>query len=91
MENLTDRPANRLGFVQRELDRIAVTLVETTDPERYGLLYAAQQALSWSLEPNGLRSPFNMIMGIPVEPADCSVDPRPAQSSETCSPNKSVE
>ncbi len=60
-----DRPVcSGFGFVQRELDRIAVALRESQSPERYGQLYAAQQALSWALEPNGFSAPMDTITGI---------------------------
>lgn len=45
------------GFVQRELDKIAVALrADGVAPECYGRLYAAQQALSWALEPSGFKT-----------------------------------
>jgi hypothetical protein len=83
VETQQDRP----GFIQREVDRIAVALRNDCDPKRYERLYAAQQALSWALEPTGFRSPYDWAMDIPVMPADCSAYPRPLQSSDTCSPN----
>ena len=50
--------------MQRELDRIAAALLmETTNQECYARLYAAQQALSWALEPEGFKSPYDTIMG----------------------------
>lgn len=70
-----------IGFVQRELDRIAVALREAPTPERYERLYAAQQALSWALEPNGFASPYDAITrGTQAAPVDCSENPRPARS-----------
>lgn len=72
---------NHVGFMQRELDRIAVALrEESISPERYARLYGAQQSLSWALEPIGFRSPYDWAMDIPVEPADCSATPRPPAS-----------
>ena len=58
-----DRAAIAIGFVQRELDRIAVALREAPSPECYARLYAAQQALSWALEPTGFKSPYDAITG----------------------------
>ena len=75
--NLT---ADDAGFVQRELRRIAVALREAPSPECYERLYAAQQALSWALEPNGFASPYDAITGTPAATADCSVSLRPPQS-----------
>lgn len=52
-----------MSFIQRELDHIR-TLLDT--PERnpdYDRLYAAQQALSWALEPTGFAAPSMMITG----------------------------
>ncbi len=39
-----------------------------TTPERYCQYYAAQQALSWALDPNGARSPFETIESGAVQP-----------------------
>jgi hypothetical protein len=49
------------GFVQRELDRIAGALREPQPPKRYCELYAAQQALSWALDPEHFASPVIAI------------------------------
>jgi len=67
------------GFVQRELDRIAAALRGSTKPEDYAQLYAAQQALSWALEPNGFASPFDALTasGSQEAQADCSGEDRP--------------
>jgi ABC-type transport system substrate-binding protein len=69
---------NRFGFVQRELDRIAVALREAPDPERYTQLYAAQQALSWALEPTAIAAPCDLIMGTREAPVDYLDVIRPA-------------
>lgn len=61
-----------MGFVDRELEKLSRALCENGD--RYAELYAAQQALGWATDPKAFRSPYNMIMGIPAETADCSVD-----------------
>jgi hypothetical protein len=69
------------GFVQRELTRIAIALREASDPERYAQLYAAQQALSWALEPTGFASPFESIMvDTQATPASCSGEDCPPLS-----------
>jgi hypothetical protein len=47
--------------VQRELDRIANALREPQPPKRYVELYAAQQALSWSIDPENFASPLVTI------------------------------
>lgn len=75
-----------IGFVQRELDRIAVALRKESDPERYGRLYAVQQALSWSLEPIGFRCPFEWAMGTQEATEGYSESPRQPASSGMDSP-----
>jgi hypothetical protein len=72
------------GFVQRELDRIAIALREAPTPEHYARLYAAQQALSWALEPDGFAAPYEVITGIREDSEGCSENLRRAASSDTC-------
>ena len=62
---MTNEPSGvgAVGFVGRELDRIAVALREPQPPKRYAELYAAQQALSWALEPEGFMSPHDLLTG----------------------------
>lgn len=60
-----------MGFIERELERIAVALREPRSEDEYHQLYAAQQALSWSLEPTGFRKPYDTILDIPVKTGDC--------------------
>ena len=69
-----------MSFVQRELDRIHTALHDPQNDNRYAELYAAQQALSWALEPEGNKRPYDMITGTPADSADCSGVPRPLQS-----------
>lgn len=60
-----------MSFVARELDRISNRVRELQPHSgenskagiEYRELYAAQQALFWSLEPTGCMSPFDMICG----------------------------
>jgi hypothetical protein len=58
-----------MSFVQRELDRISEALREPSrlqiSSDQYERLYAAQQALSWVLEPSGIRSPYDTILDVP--------------------------
>lgn len=70
----------RMGFVDRELEKLSRALCENPDGEHYAELYAAQQALGWATDPKAFRSPYNMIMGIPAETADCPEcrDPLPS-------------
>jgi hypothetical protein len=51
----------KVGFVVRELDRIARALQEPMAPERHSELYAVQQALSWAIDPSAFASPMDMI------------------------------
>lgn len=46
-----------VGFVARELERLSVALREPQPPDRYVELYAAQQALSWALDPENFQAP----------------------------------
>lgn len=60
-----------MSFLQRELDRIRKGLLEPRGDEEYRQLHAAQQALSWALEPTGFKSPYDTIMGTPEGLEDC--------------------
>ncbi len=51
-----------MGFVNRELERIAVALRERQPPKRQAELYAAQQALCWALDPDNFASPLTMAL-----------------------------
>jgi hypothetical protein len=51
-----------MSFIQREIDTIRLMLA-SPDAPRWAELYAAQQALEWALEPSGVASPYQMIMG----------------------------
>jgi len=59
-----------MSFIRRELDRISTALAERGSSD-YEQLYAAQQALSWALEPTGYKSPYDAIKGTPGDSADC--------------------
>jgi hypothetical protein len=50
-----------LGFVARELDRIADALQQSPPPEHLEELYAAQQALCWAIDPDSFASPLDAI------------------------------
>jgi hypothetical protein len=77
-----------VGFVDRELSRIESALREPQTADRYGQLYAAQQALKWATEPQGFATPLDVILrGLvqPVtdtlgEPAGCSAALHPLPS-----------
>lgn len=50
-----------VGFIARELERVAIALREPQLPERYSQLYLIQQALIWSLDPENFMSPIEAI------------------------------
>jgi hypothetical protein len=51
-----------MSFIQRELDRIGNALRQPQPGREYAELYAAQQALVWALEPDGFKSPYDMLV-----------------------------
>jgi hypothetical protein len=61
--------AGRVGFVARELDRIADALRKPQSPERYSQLHAAQQALSFALDPEHFAAPVETILSATGTPA----------------------
>jgi hypothetical protein len=73
-----------MGFIERELERISEAVrarqAQRSDTDEYRQLRAAQQALSWALEPVGFRAPFDTIMGIHPDSKDYPGDNRPPQS-----------
>ncbi len=69
-----------MSFVQRELDRISKALREQPTAKNYDELYAAQQALSWALDPEGAKRPMAFLRGIQEGSEGCSVDHRPPSS-----------
>jgi hypothetical protein len=73
-----------MSFIERELARLGAAIVDPINAERRDQLYAAQQALGWAIEPTGIKTPYNMIMGTPEEPGDYPGEPRPPSSSDTC-------
>jgi len=61
-----------MGFIERELERIREALRQADQAtDRYRQLYAAQQALSWALEPIGFRAPYDAIVDTPADAGDC--------------------
>jgi hypothetical protein len=51
-----------MSFVAREVARIRHLLLSDPNRADWDLLYAAQQALEWSLEPSGIKSPCSLIV-----------------------------
>jgi hypothetical protein len=70
-----------MSFIQRELNRISAALLDPLSAN-YDQLYAAQQALSWALEPNGFKSPYDTIKGTPEGVGDCLSSSCPLPSSD---------
>ncbi len=69
-----------MDFIERELERISAALREQTTAEKYDRLYAAQQALSWALEPSGFMAPFKSITDTEEGSEGCLSELRPASS-----------
>lgn len=69
-----------MSFIRREINKIRSQLIESNG-QHYNELYAAQQALEWALEPDGIRSPFQMITrGTLGAGEDCLAHPHPLSS-----------
>lgn len=81
-----------MGYVQRELDRIHLAICDPANAERQAELHAAQQALSWALEPTGYNSPYATIMG-GIQPGreGCLAEPHPTPFSGTRGPEPSSQ
>ena len=62
-----------MSFLQREYDRVQAALLSGEYPNKRDELMAAQQALSYALEPNGIMPPVDFILGIPAGSPGCSV------------------
>jgi hypothetical protein len=69
-----------MGFIDRELTRIATALREPRSGDEYRQLYAAQQALSWTLEPTGYKAPFEQILNTEEGSKDCRESSHPDMS-----------
>jgi len=62
MESSEPKGVGTVGFINRELEKIATALLEGQPPKRYSELYAAQQALSWANDPEHFASPLVTIL-----------------------------
>ena len=60
-EETSEEGAQEMSFIAREIEKIRSAIL--ADGNRSNELYAAQQALEWVLEPDGIASPYLMIMG----------------------------
>lgn len=59
-----------MKFIERELERISAALREPRTAE-YDQLYAAQQALSWALDPTMFKSPYDVVSGTLAGSVNC--------------------
>lgn len=50
-----------MSFIQREHDKLMALCQETPEGETYNVLYAAKQALAWTLDPDAVASPSAQI------------------------------
>ncbi len=57
-------------IVERELDRIGAALTQSDPVPRYDELYAAQQALKWTLDPDTYKAPFDLLVPVSDTPED---------------------
>jgi hypothetical protein len=79
------------SFVQREIERIHDAICNPNNANRRAELHAAQQALSWALDPTGFRSPLGTIMGIQEGQEGCLAQPHPVPFSDTHAPDPSFQ
>src|SRR5438067_1800556 len=61
-----------MSLIQEELDRVTRALHEPQEPNRYGQLYAAQQALAWVVDPDTYAAPGATILDGLVQPPTCT-------------------
>ena len=66
--------------IKEELERINQALREGPDQGAWQSLYIAQQALAWALQPEGFKSPYDLISGTQAGSGDCSVLQSPLPS-----------
>ena len=59
-----------MSFIQREIDRLRGAIL-TSEGDKRDQLYAAQQALSWALDPACFKTPYCLVTGTPADSADC--------------------
>jgi len=65
-----------MNHIQTEISRISARLAAYPDPFEHAGLYAAQQALSWALQPDAFASPLAIITRSEANSADCSEQAR---------------
>jgi hypothetical protein len=71
----------QMGFIQREIARIARQIMRPENEAITDRLYAAQQALWWALDPDGYACPSGVILGTAEDREDCPAEYYPEPSS----------
>jgi len=73
-----------MQFIEHELSRIHHALTSDERPEGYDQLYAAQQALAWTLDPATFTAPSQMlVIDIREGSAGCREEIYRSQFSDT--------
>ena len=80
---LQDSMSDPVNRITKEMLRIREALIAEQNNVKRRELYAANQALSWALDPSCAAAPSIVLMGTPEARADCQVEPHPVQSSST--------
>ena len=75
-----------MEHVHAELRRISARLQGLPEPNEHPGLYAAQQALSWALNPCQFAPPFRTITGMREDEEDYCRDSCRPESEETAFP-----
>ncbi len=73
-----------MGMIARELELLGRALRNHPNG-RYDELYAAQQALSWALDPQAFKSPIEMFNDIQPSEVDCPAYHGRPESGDTSS------
>lgn len=72
-----------MSFIRRELDAIAIAISDPANAAIADRLYAAQQALWWTLDPSHYRAPLATILGTAADTGDCPAASHREPSLET--------
>src|SRR5689334_19600488 len=73
-----------MQFIEHELKRIHDVITSNERPERYNELYAAQQALVWTLDQATFKAPSQMLVNdIQEDSAGCREEIDRSQSLDT--------
>lgn len=71
-----------MGLISRELDKLSRIILQ--NPAGSKEAYAAQQALSWALDPQGFKSPYHFLTDTQEGSEDYLECPDPLPSSSIC-------